>query len=265
MSAQMTATADEDKSHTPGKVREITLDHPWQWISKGWEDFRRAPNVSLMYGSLFFFASLLLTFLVFFSDIFFLVPPLAAGFFLLAPILAVGLYDNSRRLQKGEGPQVCSALNAWKLAPFNLSVMGVILMLVMIFWMMIANLIFAIFFSGAVLTFDNFFPVLFLSGDSPMFLIAGILSGGALALLVFSITVISVPMMLDRDVNVPSAIATSYEAVMKNPRPMMLWATLIVMFGVIGIFTMYIGLAIAMPVIGYASWHAYQDLVEPEN
>lgn len=242
-------------------VEEITLDHPWYWISAGWGDFCRTPSISVAYGMLFFAASVALTVLIFFSDLFFLVPPLSAGFFLVAPILAVGLYDNSRRLRNNEPTGLGYALSAWKRNPFNLGVMGVILMLVMIFWMMVANLVFAIFFNGAMLTFDNFLPVLFLSGDSPAFLIAGMVSGGIIAMLVFSITVISVPMMLESKYSVFEAIATSVNAVIKNPRPMLLWASLIVMFGCLGLFTMYIGFAISMPVIGYATWHAYRDLV----
>jgi uncharacterized membrane protein len=249
----------------PSKINEITLDHPWQWIGQGWNDFKRAPLLSVAYGMIFFMASILLTALIFFSDLFFLVPPLAAGFFLVAPILAVFLYDTSRRLKKGETPSFAETCRSCKDNPFNLSVMGVILMLVLIFWMMIANLVFAIFFSNAVLTFENFLPTLFLSGNSPVFLAAGILSGGIIALGVFSMTVISIPMLIDRDVNVLQAISTSYHAVMKNPRPLLLWAALIVMFVALGFLTFYIGFVISMPVIGYATWHAYRDLVAGET
>ena len=249
----------------PSTINEITLDQPWQWIGQGWNDFKRAPLLSVAYGMIFFVVSILLTLLIFSSNLFFLVPPLAAGFFLIAPILAVFLYDTSRRLKKGETPSFGDTCKSCRDNPFNLSVMGVILMLVLVFWMMIANLVFAIFFSNAVLTFDNFLPTLFLSGNSPLFLAAGILSGGIIALGVFSITVITVPMLIDRDVNVLQAIATSYHAVLKNPKPLLLWASLIVMFVCLGFLTFYIGFVISMPVIGYATWHAYRDLVAAEN
>jgi uncharacterized membrane protein len=249
----------------PSKINEITLDHPWQWIGQGWNDFKHAPLLSVAYGMIFFLASILLTLLIFSSNFFFLVPPLAAGFFLVAPILAVFLYDTSRRLRKGESPSFTDTCKSCRDNPFHLTVMGVILMLVLIFWMMIANLVFAVFFSNAILTFENFLPTLFLSGDSPVFLAAGILSGGIIALGVFSITVISIPMLIDRDVNVLQAISTSYHAMLQNPRPLLLWASLIVMFVCLGFLTFYIGFVISMPVIGYATWHAYQDLVASEN
>lgn len=249
----------------PLKINQITLDHPWQWIGAGWNDFKRAPWLSVAYGMIFFLASILLTLLVFSSSVFFLVPPLAAGFFLVAPILAVFLYDTSRRLKKGETPSFLETCRSCRDNPFNLVVMGVILMLMLVFWMMIANLVFAIFFSDAILTLENFLPTLFLSGNSPAFLAAGILSGALLALAVFSITVISVPLLIDRDVNVLEAISTSYQAVLQNPRPLLLWAALIVMFVLMGFLTFYIGFAIAMPVVGYATWHAYNDLVADEQ
>ena len=245
----------------PATIQEITLDHPWQWIASGWNDFKRTPGVSVAYGGIFFVASILLTLLVFSSDFFFLVPPLTAGFFLVAPILGVFLYDLSRKLEKGEPAGFKETCKNCKQNPFNLVVMGLVLMMVLVFWMMIANIVFAVFFSGVVLTFENFIPTLFLSGDSPAFLAAGIISGGIIALGVFTITAISIPMLIDRDTNVLSAIATSYQAMVKNPRPLLLWASLIVMFVCIGVVTFYIGFIVAMPVIGYATWHAYSDLV----
>lgn len=248
----------------PSGIREITLDHPWQWIAAGWNDFKQAPAISIGYGMIFFVASLLLTLLVFSSNFFFLVPPLTAGFFLVAPILAVFLYDMSRRLENGEPASFKQTCTNCRQNPFNLMVMGVVLMMVLVFWMMIANIVFAIFFSGVVLTFDNFMTTLFLSGKSPAFLAAGMFSGGILALAVFCITVVSIPMLIDRDTNVLHAISTSYHAVLKNPKPLLLWASLIVMFVCLGFLTFYLGFIIAMPIIGYATWHAYRDLVIPD-
>jgi uncharacterized membrane protein len=259
------SVAVQENPVMPSKINEITLDHPWQWIGAGWNDFKRAPLLSVAYGMIFFVGSILLTMLVFSSNFFFMVPPLAAGFFLVAPILAVFLYDTSRKLKNGEVPNFADTCRSCRQNPFNLSVMGLVLMMVLVFWMMIANLVFAIFFSNAVLTFDNFLTTLFLSGDSPAFLAAGMLAGGLIALGVFSITVISIPMLIDRDTNVAQAISTSFHAVLKNPRPLLLWAALIVMFVCLGFLTFYVGFIISMPVIGYATWHAYRDLVAQDE
>jgi uncharacterized membrane protein len=259
------SVAVQENPAMPSTIQEITLDHPWQWIAAGWSDFKRAPVLSIAYGMLFFITSLLLTVLVFSSDFFFLVPPLTAGFFLVAPILAVFLYDLSRKLELGEPANFKETCRNCRQNPFNLLVMGMVLLLVLLFWMMIARLVFAIFFTGELLTFENFLPTLFLTGKSPAFLAAGLISGGMIALGVFSITVISIPMLIDRDTNVFKAIETSVNAVVKNPRPLMLWAALIVMFVGIGIVSFYLGFILAMPIIGYATWHAYRDLVPVED
>ena len=243
------------------EINEITLDHPWQWLAAGWKDLQRAPRVSFAYGALFVAASYAITLFAFSSNLFFLVPPLAAGFFLMAPLLAIGLYDVSRRLESGESPGIPEALTAWRRNPVNLLGMGVVLMMSMLVWMLVANLVFALFYSNVTPTLEAFIPTVFLSGESPLFLAAGILSGGIVAAAIFCITVVSVPMLTARDTGVLTAIVASFRAVRKNPLPMLLWASLIVMFGIIGIFTFYIGLLVSMPLLGYASWHAYRDLI----
>ena len=255
-----TTALHEDDSVEP-EINEITLDHPWQWLAAGWQDLRKAREVSLAYGTLIVIASYVITLSAFSGEFFFLVPPLAAGFFLVAPLLAIGLYDVSRRLESGESPGFSDVLSAWRRNPVNLAAMGLVLMMAMLAWMLVANIVFAVFYSGVTPTFENFIPEVFLSGRSPLFLAAGVLSGGVIAGAVFCIAVISVPMLMERDTDVHTAVFTSIRAVRKNPRPMLLWAGLIAMFGVVGIFTFYLGLLVSMPLLGYASWHAYRDLV----
>jgi uncharacterized membrane protein len=113
-------------------------------------------------------------------------------------------------------------------------------------------------------TWENFIPQVFLSGKSPGFLFSGIIAGALIAGFTFSITAISVPMLMDRQVDVLTAMQTSVQAVRRNWQAMALWASLIVMFVGVGIATFYIGLIVTMPLIGHATWHAYRDLV-PEG
>ncbi len=257
----MATTENQNAGTPPVKVNEVTLDHPWRWIEAGWSDFRRAPAVSLIYGLIFVFASYLLVVWLYLSDRFFLVPPLVAGYFLVTPFLALGLYDVSRRLELDQTPDIGESFIAWRTNPFNLFVMGLVLMLLLLFWMMTANLVFAIFYTGITPRLDQLVQVLFLSGESPVFLAMGLISGSLFALAAFSISVVAVPMLIDREVDVVTAIYTSLVAVRKNIRPLMLWGLLIVMFVGLGLMTFFIGLALFMPLVGYASWHAYRDLV----
>ncbi len=257
-----TATSTPQGDQLP-EVNEITLDHPWQWLADGWKDLTRAPGYSLSYGAVFTVVSILLTLGMFHENLFFIIPPLAAGFFLVAPLLGVGLYKISETLEHDNKVEFCQTRKAWKRNEVHLAGMGVTLLLILVAWMLAANLIFALLFDKPIPTWENFIPQVFLSGESPLFLFTGIGVGGLIAAFTFSITVVSVPMLMDRQVDLMTAMQTSLRAVRRNWQAMVLWASLIVMFVGIGIVTFYIGLIVVMPLVGHATWHAYRDLVPP--
>ena len=258
----MAAAAMTDRSHsqTP-RVNEVSLEQPWEWISKGWEDLKRAPKFSLAYGAVFALVSVLLTLGLLAEGLFFIVPPLAAGFFLVAPLLGIGLYQISENLEQGKEVQFCQALQAWRRNDVQLSAMAVVLVLVLLAWMLSALVVFALFFHSPVPTWENFVPQVFLSGENNLFVAAGIIVGGAIAAFTFAISAVTVPMLMDRQVDVVTAMRTSMDAVKKNWQAMTLWGALIVMFVGLGIVTYYVGLIVAMPLVGHATWHAYRDLV----
>ncbi|MGF1610499.1 MAG: DUF2189 domain-containing protein [Kiloniellales bacterium] len=248
------------------KIRKITGDNPWQWLRAGWQDIQRAPRASLLYGLLFAIVSYLLTALIWVIEAFYLVLPLAAGFMLIGPILCVGLYDISRRLEKGEPVSFLSSLAAWRRNMSQIALMGLALTLFLLAWLRFATLLFAFFFSGSPPRPEPLFLLdVFVSAQSLPFLATGTVIGGVLAALAFAISVVSIPLLLDRDANVISAIAASVETVRQNFWPMMLWAWLIVLFVGAGIATGYLGLIVTLPLIGHASWHAYRDLVSWEG
>jgi uncharacterized membrane protein len=254
-------------THGPGdlpKINQITLDHPWQWLADGWKDLTRAPRFSLSYGAVFAVVSILLTLGLMYEQLFFVIPPLAAGFFLVAPLLGIGLYKISESLEQGDEVEFCQALKAWKRNEVHLAGMGVTLLLILMAWMLAANLVFAMLFDKPVPTWENFIPQVFLSGESPLFLVVGIGVGALIAAFTFSISVVSVPLLMDRQIDLMSAMQTSLQAVRLNWQAMALWASLIVMFVGIGLATFYIGLIVAMPLVGHATWHAYRDLVQPQ-
>ncbi len=243
-------------------INEVTLDHPWQWLANGWRDMMQAPKYSLAYGAVFSVVSILLTLGLIYENLFFVIPPLAAGFFLVAPLLGIGLYKISDNLAQGQPLEFCQALQAWRRNEVHLAGMGVTLLMILLAWMLSANVVFALLFDKPVPTWENFIPQVFFSGDSPVFLFTGIAVGGLVAAFTFSITVVSVPLLMDRQIDLVSAMQTSMRAVRINWQAMILWASLIVMFVGIGLVTFYIGLIFAMPLIGHATWHAYRDLVQ---
>lgn len=243
-------------------IRELTMDHPWQWLGAGWKDMRAQPALSLAYGLVFVLVGYVLTGALIYADAFYLFPPLASGFFLVAPVLAVGLYETSRRVERGEAVTLRQAYGAWHRNGSQIIAMGVILMLVFLAWLRLATLVFPLLFQGITPTWDHFIDVVFLAPDSLPALVGAILLGGVLAVAAFTISVVSVPALLDgKASNAVDAVILSWAAVRRNPRPMLLWAGLIVACVGVGLVTFYVGMLVAMPVVGYATWHAYRDTV----
>jgi len=263
--AQSVTAPSPDPAQVRYEISEVGLDRPWHWLASGWSDLRAAPRVSLGYGLAFAVVGFALTALLYASGVFFLVLPLAAGFMLIAPIMAVGLYEVSRRLGEGEAVGMATPPQAWRRNFGQIALLGLVLMLFLLVWVRIATLIFAIFFPQAPLELGPFIATVFFSWTSIPFLLVGGGAGAALAALVFAIAAISAPMLLDRDVSVITAIACSISAVRRNWKPMIVWAVLIALFTAAGLATFYLGLAITLPLIGHASWHAYRDLVTQKS
>lgn len=244
-------------------IRKIELDRPWRWLAAGWQDMRRTPVVSFAYGALAAVTGYLITFGLWASGLIYLTLPLVAGFLIVGPILTVGLYEASRRGEQGLDTTLGQALAAFTRNGSQIALMGVALLLLMFAWVRIAALIFMLYWGLEPPSFEDLVVNTFLRPSALPFLVFGTAVGGALALVAFSISVVSIPFLLDReDANVIDAIATSFRAVQTNPAPLLFWGALIVVFVAAGLLTLYLGLIVVLPLVGHASWHAYRDLVE---
>lgn len=246
-------------------VRIIDVEAPWKWLRLGWRDFLAAKAISLTFGAMITVASLILISLLWQVDLLPYVLPLAAGFMFLAPAFAICFYDISRRLERKEPVSLEAVANAWRPHAGQIAFMGLVMVLFQMVWIRIAMLLFALFFGGQAASWDRFVTALIFSTDGVPFLVIGTITGGVLAVLSFAISVTAFPMLLDRDVGTAAAIATSVQAATRNWRIMIGWAALIVLFTVAGLATLCLGLAVTMPLIGHASWHAYRDLVADEH
>jgi uncharacterized membrane protein len=243
------------------RVRLVGMEAPWLWLAHGWEDMRRAAGVSLGWALLFVAAGGALVAAAAGLGIYEAVLPLAAGFPLVAPILVVGLYEVSRRLERGERVDFRTPLAAWRRNAGQIAFFGFVLGFIFLAWMRIATLLFAWFFGAETITAQGFLLEVVLSGANAAFLLVGTAIGAVLALVVFAISAVSIPMLLDREGNVFTAIATSCAAVRANPRPMLLWALLIVLFSAAGLGLALAGLVLTLPLLAHATWHAYRGLV----
>jgi uncharacterized membrane protein len=247
------------------RVRRVGSDRPWIWLAGGWEDMLRAGRISYAWALLFVAVGALLIGAAAALGVYEAILPLAAGFPLLAPILVIGLYEVSRRIERGEPVTLATPLAAWRRNAGQIGFMGFVLGFAFLAWLRIATLLFAWFFGAGTFSGADFVNQIVLSSANALFLVVGSAIGAVLALVVFAISAVSLPMLLDRETNVFVAIATSVAAVRANPRAMLLWAFLVVAFTGAGLLLGLVGLVLTLPLVAHATWHAYRDLVATDH
>lgn len=243
------------------RIKKIDTNAPWQWLALGWADLRRSWFISIPYAFVFVVAGYALIAGLYFIDKYYLIWPFIAGFVLVAPVFAVGLYEISRKLEVGERISFMTALGAWTFAPGRLLGAGLALSFFLIIWVRTAALLYVINFPYQMLTIPNLVNQTFFSLDGLSFLVLGTVIGSIFAVFAFLISAVSLPMMLGERADFLPALVTSFLAVTLNPRAMMVWAAIIVVVTAVGMATAFIGLAITLPLIGHATWHAYRSVV----
>ncbi len=259
------AKGDFAKAEPAPRCRVVEIDRPWAWLAAGWHDFSRVPGLSVAYGAVFSAIGFGLTYWLYAAGAPYLILPATAGFALVGPAAAVGLYEISRRLGEDQPVAFRHIGSAVLSRADTFSAMGLVLMLFFLAWMEVALLIFAFFFSSQPITTGNFVEQVFFAPESLPFLITGTVAGAALAAGAFAISAVSLPLLLDRNIGVPTAIATSVRVVRRNHKALALWAMIIAVFMTIGVATFFLGLVLTLPLVGYATWHAYRDLIVPEG
>lgn len=258
--AILQAPADSLTVDAP-RVRRIPLDAPWKWLAAGWRDIWRVPQVSLAYGAIFTAVSLVIVIGLYFAGALSLALPLAGGFLLLGPMFAVGLYESSRRIGEDENIALADMLRFGVKSPGQLAFMGVFLLIIYFIWLEIAFLLFMLFLGPQSLQLENIVPTLLFTGPGLGLLITGTAAGAVLALTVFAVTAVSIPLLMRRKVDAVTAAVTSIQTVAVNPPAMLLWAVLIAGMTAFAFVTLFVGLIIIFPLVGHATWHAYRDLV----
>jgi len=249
------------EGNQPPSIRGVSVDQTTLWLARAFEDLKAAPLVSLAGGLMFVIASALLSYFLFEVGLFALVLPAVAAFMLLGPLLAVGFYEVSRRHAAGQKTGFGDVFRIYRVSAPQLLVMGLVLVLAVLSWFMVALIIFAAFYDVGTPNLENFFGDVLNAPQAPLFLAVGTATGAMIAAAVFAISAVSLPMVIDREVSIIEAIATSVRAVGHNWKPMAGWAAMIVLITGVGIATAFVGMLVAMPLVGHASWHAYKAMV----
>lgn len=248
----------------PGiSVRRVPFDQPWEWLAAGWRDLWTHPGVSLTYGAIFAVIAALMLWGTTQAGAQSIILACFGGFMLTGPLFAVGLYEISRDIGRGEPVSFGGAIAKSLKPEGQLGFMGLALFLVFMVWMQVAFLLFMLFTGAqAFPPPEEFVRMLLFTPSGLGLLLIGTAAGALLAVITFAVAAVSVPLLLVRDVDVVTAIRTSVRAVTANPKPMLLWAGLIAGFMVLGGLTLFVGLVVAFPLVGHATWHAFEDLVQ---
>ena len=218
---------------------------------------RHIGTASLLHGLVVALCSLVILLIT--PYYWYLLPGAVSGFVLIGPILATGLYALSRRLGRQKSATITDAINAWKHSSRCVFKLGLILVLAATAWVLFSVIMFKFFIDVAIETPLDFLRYVVTQNDLN-FMLWTIL-GGLGSALAFSITVVALPMLVDREVSMEYAILTSIKAVGNNPVTMFWWAMIIMMMTGLSFLTGMLGFIVLYPILGHASWHAYREVV----
>jgi len=248
-------------------IRKIGIPDVADALKLGWDDFSRKPShyvfLCLMYPVAGFFLAAWSAG----ADMLPLIFPLITGFALLGPFASIGLYEISRRRERGMDSSWRHALGVLDspALPSILAVGGLLLAL-FIGWLLVAQAIYTSYFGETVPTsISTFLSDMLTTPQGWGVILWGNLAGFVFAVVVLAMTVVTFPLLLDRDVGAGAAVDASIRATLANPVPVTLWGLVVAALLFIGTIPIFAGLAIVMPVLGHATWHLYRKLVVPAN
>ncbi|HSB21874.1 MAG TPA: DUF2189 domain-containing protein [Burkholderiaceae bacterium] len=249
---------EPDASHGPGvRLQPLSWSDPPRWLALGWRDFVRCPAIGLLYGACF--AAMGWALVAVYEAAPAYVLALSAGFLLVGPFVCLGLYQVSRRLEQGQRPTLVDSLTAWRERTGTLGIFGLVLLVLEMLWGRASLVVFALSFDGMP-DFKGSLLAL-LDPENVQFIVSYLVVGGLFAGLIFAVSVVSIPMILDRSVDAITAGITSIRLVLTHTGVLLWWGALLTAAVVLAMLPGFAGLLVVGPVLGHASWHAYRAAV----
>jgi uncharacterized membrane protein len=256
--AMNTATTTGQNASGPFTLNRARLSQPLHWLTEGWRDLCHTPLASLAYGAIVSMLGAII--LGYASHPYFVVASISA-FLLVGPIMTAGLCELSRRREAGEACDFGLSLQVLAENREGILRFANTLLLISLVWCLLATMLFYIGFEGAGPQLSNTLWGDIFAQIAPIQAVSYLVAGGILAGLVFALSVVTVPMLIDREASAKQAMGTSVRIALSDLTVMLLWASLIIALVGIGFATFLAGMVIVFPLLGHATWHAYRDLV----
>ena len=259
----MTGQTAPTQSRLP-QIARIGLGDIGASLADGWDDFRAAPLFGLFFAGIYVIAGLILIQLR--AGTFAWTLALSLGFPLVAPFLAVGLYEVSRRREAGSPLDWSGILGVvWQERTRQIPMAGAVIVIYFLFWTFLAHMLFALFMGPSALMGPPTDLGTYLSGRGLAMVLTELVVGGICAFLLFSLTVMSLPMLLELEVDFITAMLLSLKATRSNLAVMLIWAAMIAGATLLALLPWFLGLFLVLPVLGHASWHLYRRTLPPSD
>lgn len=246
-------------------IGRVEISDIQEVLRLGLRDFLKAPLFGLFFSAVYVAGGMILYYVYALAGQLWWLAPVAVGFPLLAPFAAVGLYEVSRRIEKGERLDWRGVLGVvFAQKDRQIPAMAAVIVVIFLFWVFVAHAIFALFLGLRGFTPGNDPFTLFLTGNGPLMLIVGGAVGAGFAAVLFAVTVAGLPLLLEREVDFVTAMIHSVRAVQENPRTMIVWSIAISVLLFVGMLPLFLGLFVVLPILGHATWHMYRRLMPPD-